>query len=401
MAGNLSKEQQDQKDYQDYLEYQHYLQASAQAANPQVVPDAADKEANGKMPQNASLVPRGAAQQDIKDLQGMDPRMKDAFAKGAVAIGTGGLAAGEAAGMGMLGRAAVNAGAMGLQKYLGNAIDKQQDRTQGVPASAAIGGVMSLGADAVGKTLGKLGDYLMQKGVGMNKYLPGAGTRLADQGLLGTKEMLKSQVAERLPQAESAVQDVIQGVPGRVDAQEISDALSSKGSKFILSSSGEAGPQLGSYLDKVKSAAEEFKSMGEGAELSPHDLLELKRQGDWLGYTASGTPATSLEAELGQTQADKARELLNTLSEGKSTEALANEQALVLARNALKKSDTIHQGMGSGLFFSKLPGQSIAATGLGQTGVTLGRKATRIADPEVLQSLFGLTQSTPKNPPSE
>lgn len=308
---------------------------------------------------------------------------------------TGGLAALSTDGLGALGRASTNAGSAGLQKYLSNAVNNDSDRTQGVGGAMALGVGGSLTADAASAGSGKLADWLQQAATGMTKYKPGIGTNLINQGVWGTKNGMANQVSEMLPAKEQEVQQAVAGIKGNADAQAIGDAISRVGNKFSLPSTGDVAPNMEPYAQKVSDAAGAYQSMGEGGELTPQDLLTAKRQGDWLGYTNSGTPATSLEAEIGQAQANKARSMLSDMSDGETARKLADEQALILAKKSLTKPDTIPNGLGAKAIFMKAPGQSLfgsmAAQGL-QKGVAA--PAGAVADPELMQTLFGLSNAS-------
>jgi hypothetical protein len=307
----------------------------------------------------------------------------------------GGLAALSTDGLGVLGRASTNAGSAGLQKYLSNLVSGNSDRTQGVGGAMALGGGGSLALDTASAGAGKLADWLQQAASGMTKYKPGIGTNLINQGVWGTKNGMANQVADMLPAKEQEVQQAVAGIKGNADAQDIGDAISRVGNKFKMPSTGDVSPGMDSYAQKVNDASDAYQSMGEGGELTPQDLLTAKRQGDWLGYTNSGTPATSLEAEIGQEQADKARSMLSDMSEGETAKKLADEQALILAKKALTKPDSIPNGLGAKAIFMKAPGQSLfgsmAAQGL-QKGVAA--PAGAIADPELMQTLFGLSNAS-------
>jgi len=307
----------------------------------------------------------------------------------------GGLAALSTDGLGVVGKASMNAGGAGLQKYLSNLISGNSDRTQGVGGAMALGGGSSLTADGLSAGAGKLADWLQQAASGMTKYRPGIGTNLINQGVWGTKNGMANQVSEMLPAKEQEVQQAVAGIKGNADAQGIGDAISRVGNKFNLPSTGGVAPGMEPYAQKVSDAAGAYQSMGEGGELTPQDLLTAKRQGDWLGYTNSGTPATSLEAEIGQAQADKARSMLSDMSEGETARKLADEQALILAKKALTKPDAIPNGLGAKAIFMKAPGQSLfgsmAAQGL-QKGVAA--PAGAVSDPALMQTLFGLSNAS-------
>lgn len=309
-------------------------------------------------------------------------------------IGLGMAAAPMMEGAGLLSQMATQGGAAGLQKYFSNLVDQKQDPTEGVVGNTALGALTQGGLGVASKGATKLADWLQQAASGMTKYRPGVGNNLVDQGIWGTKNSMANQVAEALPAKEQEVQDAVSSISGNSDVQPISDAISSLKGKFLQPSTGEAAPRMAGYAQKVSDAADEFSSMGEGGEATPQDLLSFKRQGDYDAYTNSGNKATSLEAEIGQAQADKAREMLSSLSDGETARKLADEQALILAKKSLTKPDSIPGGFGAKAFFMKLPGQSLFGSGSAQAlqkGAAGGANA--LSDPRVIQSLFGLSNA--------
>lgn len=321
----------------------------------------------------------------------------------------------------VLGRIAQGAGLAGAQAAGSDPGDLKSKAASGGIA-ALLGGGMSAAAEGVSAVGSKLGDYLMQRSVGMRKNTPGAGNRLVDQGVWGTKNHMTSQVESKLPEAENTVQEIVSGLPDKADPSEISAAVASRGDKFVLPN-GEIPPNVQPDAAKVQSAAKGISQLGgyqpevpsssyeavtgrtqygdpvsearttpgtpeKKGSLSMQDVLGLKRQGDWVGYTNSGTPASSLDSELGRAQADASRSILERASGGASKDALADEQALILAKKALTKPETIHQGGPSSIFFGKVPGQSL----MGSTAAHAAQKGGEFvgdATPKITQSLFG------------
>jgi hypothetical protein len=378
---------------------QHESQAQVQAQNPQKIPDSADAAAQGNKPnaQPISLMNNknfpssygGSGQMTARAAQD-NPSANEGFAKVGTGLALGGAGGAMAEGAGMAGRAAINAGASGLQKYFGNMMDGSKDPTQGVLGSAALGGAASAGLDSVSGGASKISDWLMQKAVGMKKYMPGVGNNLVDQGVWGTKSGMAEQVPDLLAKEEGKLQDTVQGLTGTVNSKEIADAISNKAQQFTLPSTGQASPFSELELQKVRDLADKTSKMG---DLSASDLLALKRQGDYQAFTASGNPASSTDADLARTGANAARTALKEMSPD-AANALLNERSLIMAKKGLDKPDSLGSGTLSSLFFGKAPGTSIggsvAAQAL-QKGVST--PAGALADPKVLQGLFGLGQT--------
>ncbi len=384
---------------------QHDAQVTQQAQNPQQIPDNVDKAAQGGKPnaqplslsQNrffpASYSPGGQPAAAAE----ANPQANKMFANIGTGLAVGGAAGAATQGLtgltGLAARTGVNAGGGALQQYLSN---KENGRpgSEGVGAAAALGGGVSLAGEGVSALAGKLGDYLMQKSVGMRKYMPGMGTNLADQGVVGTKNMMANQVDTKLGEQEGYLQDLVKDLKGTVNSSEIADAVGQKAKQFTLPSTGQASPFSQAELSKVRDMSDKLGGMG---DLSAQDLLALKRQGDYMGYTNAGNQATSTEASLGRAGANAARGALKEMSPDVA-DTLLNEQALLTAQKGLTKPETIHQGVGSSLFFGKVPGQSLAGSVAGQTAVKGGQLAGTMSAPQTLQGLFGLLAGSEQNP---
>lgn len=89
---------------------------------------------------------------------------------------------------------ALAAAAQGFAEAPGNTKGLRDDlyqRASNIPASAAMG----VGGQMLGSAAGAAGDSLMQRAVGRTKITPGVGEELADQGIWGTRGMMKNQVS--------------------------------------------------------------------------------------------------------------------------------------------------------------------------------------------------------------
>lgn len=368
----------------------HQQQAEQQAQNPQAqtIPDSADKAAH---PLSQYLNPQVSSADNAIKMAKMNPDGAMAKVmkmtsdqvetpKGVNQLGTTLIPGAQAAasqGMGILGKAGMSALAGGTTaEASGDPENSPIDKLSNFLKGGMVGGLLQ----GAGSALGKMGDFTMQKSVGMRKYTPGVGTSLADQGVIGTKGMMANQVESKLSEQESKLQDIVQSLKGTVNSKEIADAVSQKAQRFTLPSTGQASPFSQNELQKVRDMSGKISEMG---DLSGSDLLALKRQGDYQGYTNSGTPATSTEAELGRTGADAARTALKKMSPDVA-DTLFKEQSLVKANSALSKPESIHQGNGAAAFFGKLPGQSAAESLVGQAGVKGGRV---VSDPRIQRAI--------------
>lgn len=87
------------------------------------------------------------------------------------------------------------------------------------------------GATAIGETLSapakKLGDFLMQRAVGMKKIVPGLGQLLGKEGVIGTKGMMQGQVESGLASRGKEIGELTSSIPSvssDVPAQKAFDA---------------------------------------------------------------------------------------------------------------------------------------------------------------------------------
>ncbi len=401
---------QDSDAQEAYEAFKAYKAFKAQQS--QVTPDAGDKAARpnqqymspGESATNnywTNIKSRLADPERYKAIAGMDSKASPQGENKPIGDDLG------AAGLVMPAEAAPEA-LQGIASYLGKsgmarvgantalgagqgAYNNPEDRAGGALKGGAAAGLMSGAGEAASGMLGKASDYLMQRAVGTRKNIPGVGNSLADQGLFGTKNRMLGQVEDKLPMEEANLQELVSSLKGNVDSKDIADAVMKHGEKFV-SPSGMTLNSVAPDLEKVTQAAGQFDPSVLGAEgptrgLNPQDLLSLKRQGDWAGYTASGNPASATDAEVGRAIADKSRGLLSDMSGGETAETLGREKALILAKKALEKPETIHQGAGSSLFFGKVPGSSLLGSAAGQAARKGGQAASLFANPAVTQSL--------------
>lgn len=382
----------DYQEYQQYLEYQKHL-ASTSESRPY--------ESPGVAPENGAVSNTIDRIKDPEQWKRLGHSMLSGDKSSPVVEGTAPVAA-PVGSLGAVGRLATYlAGSaprrIGVNTAIGAVRGAMKEPAEGetrlgnAGSEAALSGGLAAGGEAIGSGSSKVADWLMQKASGMKKYIPGVGTRLVDQGLAGTKSMMANQVDEALPEAEKKVQGIVKGIPENIEPHSLKDAIMRQGDRFKLST-GEVPSNVKPYMDKVRHTAESFSDLT-GGKMSAEDLLRIKRQGDWLGYSASGNPATSLEADMGRAQADEARNLLSGLSGGASKEALADEQALLLAKKGLNKPESIHSGIGSQAIFGKVPGESlfgsVGAQAL-QKGVSPAAKTA--ANPLALQGLLQMLE---------
>lgn len=217
------------------------------------------------------------------------PEQITAGANNAAAMMTGGLSkAVPALGRGIV-SGALEGGALG-------AAQSPDDRLKGFLTGGAIQGGMA----GVGQALGKAGDIGMQLAVGRKKYTPGVGTELADQGLAGTRGMMKGQVEKRLGTVGDEMQQAASAIP-EIDSRTLGQELGKKAASpytggGIIAPSGrdaEALSTIGEFADDVAS-----RGMETGAQ-----ALARRRAAGSSAYSArSDLPKQNLTSQLSKSE---------------------------------------------------------------------------------------------------
>ena len=299
----------------------------------------------------------------------------------------------------LLGRAAIRSG---IGAATGAASAPDGSRTAGAVTGGIAGPVLGAAGDTAASAGGSLADWLSQKSVGIRKYIPGVGTRLLDQGVYGTKQGMEDTVRGALPGAEQAVQDAALGITSKFDPETFASAVQAKAKNYITPDSGDTLNQA--EIQKIHDTAERLRSMGSDSgestadvantqQLTARDVLSLKRQADNDAYLASGNKGASLDAELAGVIGDTARSQLNEASGGATGEALANQQALIKAKQSLNRPETVRQGVPMSTLF----GSSIGGGVGGLPGAAAGAGVAQAARSPLVQSVTakGLNEASP------
>ncbi len=134
---------------------------------------------------------------------------------------------------------------------------------QGDAAKAAGEPIAKL-AGMIGRGVTKGGDYLMQKAVGIKRYIPGVGETLADEGVVGTRSMMRKQVEQGLQKRGQEIGNLAQSIDD-VSTQPVAEHLGSKASKLI-GPDGEVLPDniraFHKYVDAANAASTEGSISG-------------------------------------------------------------------------------------------------------------------------------------------
>lgn len=268
--------------------------------------------------------------------------------------------------------------------------EEGQTRTGNAQQGAKWAGILSPVAEAAGKVgqgLEGAGDWMMQKAVKMRKYLPGVGTTLADQGVMGTKAGMADQVGDR-------INTISKGIGSKVSALEGVQGVDS----------ARAAQPLYDYADSMKvgnsvpghSQADYEDAIARADEVAARGVVPGTEAWDYASSAGSRgykhqKAMESSKAKLAQLEQQGYSEELKSQYENVANgdpsvrDAFSKLSDLYKAKSSLSQPDTIRQGA---------PMTTIFATGLGSAaagapGATAGYLASQAARTAPVQSAAG------------
>jgi len=232
------------------------------------------------------------------------------------------------------GRTATNTGIGGASGAM-RPVQEGETRTGNTVKGAAFGAGASLAGDAIGATARKLADWLQTGAVGM-KGNPGEGNKLVDMGIRGSRAGMGQQVENVFNNKEGELQNLVKSTYGPEEpSSNMAEFVRSRNLPRFQMEGGKANPNVQPEVDQINQFSDNLKNISPG--FSNKDYLDLKRQGDWPGYTAAQTKAASLEGQLGRSQGDFSRARLDANTQGESSRLLGDEGTLIKAGTALGK----------------------------------------------------------------
>lgn len=197
-----------------------------------------------------------------------------------------------------------------------------EDLASGVAGANPVGG---MGGKALKKLLGgaaekvgltKIPDYLMQAAAGVKKIIPGMGSEMIDQGLIGTRGMIGKQAEQKIPVLAQQLEQEVSKLPGQVSHKQVSQDILERAKRF-QTPSGYIPEADQAAVDAITARA---KEVGARKAASTTEALSLKKQAGARGWSR-GTPLSGIENELNRAE---------TMGYGKQLEGLADESTINL-----------------------------------------------------------------------
>lgn len=278
------------------------------------------------------------------------------------AMTIGGGAANAVTGLGttILGPAGLPAALMmggaqgGLEKPEGNLPLIQDLSERG--GNAAKAAALTLGLHGGAKILTKGGDWAMQKAVGAKDYIEGMGNRMANEGLWGTKGMMRSQIDRpegvnpgligkitdylrmtgKLPAREASLDKIMPQVQGKISVVPSVDAISREGA--LLTPKNPGIPISSGNEEAVRQIEKRALEATARGSQNPIDSLDVARKIDRAAHDTV-VPAGKLAKKLDRLDSGALRGELKNEAERQGLPEVRNllgsEQALIHAKDAL------------------------------------------------------------------
>lgn len=207
--------------------------------------------------------------------------------------------------------------------------------------------------------ISKIPGVLMEKSLGnVKNAMPGLGQSLIDQGVVGTRGMMRNQIASKLPQAEQAVQSAVSGIQGEIRPGPIAEAILEKQAPYMAAEGVPAPSGNRAFIDAAARRAEEAASRG---SLTPEQALQTSRAIAKPAY-ARERPLQAFKHQISQAEAAAIKDQLKGLSP-EIADALSQERALIQAQKALNKPSGLFDSLTSVLKYGTGAGAGGAVGG--------------------------------------
>lgn len=258
-----------------------------------------------------------------------------------------------------------------------------------------IGKLLGKAADYTGAS--KLPDWLMQKAVGMKKYIPGVGQELVDQGIMGPAALMKSQVKGKLGSTGQQIGQSVNEIPGNISHAPVAEELSQLKSQYTTPS-GVTSSAMAPNLDKVTHRALEVAMR---PDAPANELFGFKQLAQKEGYNKLGDPLAKVNSQLAQTEGSAYGKLLSDAyakAHPENPEQLADLNKTYFSLNKANRALDSKSGIGLESILKKtLPvptSASLGAHGINQLGRAIEQSPNRALQVDTDRSI----NSAPKQP---
>ncbi len=174
----------------------------------------------------------------------------------------------------------------------------------------------------------------------MGDYIPGIGKKLAGEGLIGTKGMLKKQVESRLPGAREATNAAAADLPGPFSPYDSAKGISDYIKKTLPDTPMPAGA-MPQNAEAANEASKRLWAVVGRPNMNGSEALDASRKIGSQAYR-EGDPLAGIKATLNRIDAGSIKSSLKNASPGVKS-GLEREAALETAKGAMSDPATLAQ----------------------------------------------------------
>lgn len=240
---------------------------------------------------------------------------------------------------------------------------------QGVAVNAAADRLIKPVLSAIAGPIKGIGDRILQRSVGLKKYIPGVGETMADEGIIGTQGMMRGQVEKALETRGQEIGSLARSVP-EVSTQPIAENIGQRASRLI-GPDGKIMPENIAEFNKYADAASKVSS--ENALTGETTAFRRAAQGKVAKNAGRyrDNPAQGLKSQLAGTQQSAYSQALKNAPGAPAGLAEADR-----AYGALSQVDAAMsrpESLSSMSMMGKFVPTSLAESAMGRSLIGLGR----------------------------
>lgn len=218
----------------------------------------------------------------------------------------------------------------------------------------------------VGSLARRGGDRLMQQAVGRTKFSPGVGETLVNEGIVGTKGMMRRQVENKKNAVYQEMIDSVKDSPKTIEAKSIADNIRGLAKEYRIN--GKVSELDQPTVELIEGAAKDIE--GRGAE-SLADALQRRKIAGSRGFSSVTDQAK--QSVVGRISKEEQKGYSGLLKEAEESLKDLDPRYAALAKAAkpLNKEEGLSKLFGLG--------NALKLTGIGGAGLVGGLPGAAVA----------------------
>lgn len=277
-------------------------------------------------------------------------------------------------------------------------LDTVRRTVEGVQSGSVGPGVQAAEAamSPISNGVRKLGDFLMQRGMGASRIVPGLGEKFAQEGMVGTKNMLAKQAGLGLERSGNKISELASKIPEPVSQDMVANKIAEVGGSK-MTPSGFVRPEDEAFVNRTMSKAQDFAK----AEPLPASEMASRRAIAGKAAREAGAyktqPSQQLRAQMASAEQSGYSQALKD-AYAKSFPGEANPLAeadqsystFKQAQSLLDKPEAVGSIRG---FADQFVPSTLMETLAGRAAIGVGKHAPLKAGPAGLTGLLGRIRS--------